>query len=113
MFSDGSRKLMLHERLAELLDLAGVGHLLRVVDDHDLALARQDFVGDVRGGLHQVELAVAFEALLDDLAVEHAQEAAAEAEAEPFADFRLIGEAGIVELQLGQRFAQRPRNRCC
>ena len=32
---------MLHDRLAELLDLAGVGHLLRVVDDDDLALARR------------------------------------------------------------------------
>ena len=55
------------------------------IDDR-LALARQDLVGDVRGGLHQVELAVAFEPLLDDLAVEHAEEAAAEAEAEALAD---------------------------
>ena len=81
-------KLDAHERLAELLDLAGVGNLLRIVDDEDLALARQDFVGDVRGGRDQFEIAVAFEALLDDLAVEHAQKAAAEAEAEPFAVLR-------------------------
>ena len=44
--------------------------------------AREDLVGDVRGGDDQLQLAVAFEALLDDLAMEHAEEAAAEAEAE-------------------------------
>ena len=52
----------------------------------DLAVALQDLVGDVRGGLHQVEVAVALEPLLDDLAVEHPEEAAAEAEAEALAD---------------------------
>ena len=102
-----------HERLAELLDLAAFRHLLRAVDDDGFALARQDFVGDVRRRLHEIELAVALQALLDDLAVEHSQKAAAEAEAEAFADFRLIGEAGIVELQLAQRLAQSPRNRRC
>ena len=89
-----------HERLAEFLDLAGVRHFLRVVDHQGFALARQDFVGHVGGCLHQVELAVAFQPLLNDLAVEHAQKAAAEAKAEAFAVFRLIGETGIVEPSL-------------
>ena len=45
-----------HDRLAELLDLAGVGHFLRVVDVQRLAVRGEDFVGDVGRGLHQVEI---------------------------------------------------------
>ena len=106
MFSDGRIKLRRHERLAKFLDLAGIGHLLRVVDDDDFALARQHFVGDVGGRRDQFEIVVAFEALLNDLAVEHAEEAAAEAEAEPFAVLGKIGKAGIVEAKLAQAFAE-------
>ena len=71
-----------------------------------LALAGQDLVGDVGGGLDQVEVALAFEPLLDDLHVEHAEEAAAEAEAEGVGGFRLEGEAGVVERELLERGAQ-------
>ena len=42
----------LDDRLAELLDLPGVRHVLRVVDLEDFAPAGHDLVGDVRGGLH-------------------------------------------------------------
>ena len=106
IFSLGTKKLTTDDRLAELFDLPAVGDLLRVVDNHDFALARQNLVGHVRRRRHQFELAVAFQALLNDLAVEHAQKAAAEAEAQPLAILGLIGEAGIVELQLAERLAQ-------
>ena len=86
--SAGSRKLMrtIGSRNSSIWPASGTFCGLSMT--MRLALARQDLVGDVRRGLHQVEVAVALQALLDDLAVEHAEEAAAEAEAEPLADFR-------------------------
>src|SRR5262245_8715133 len=95
------------DRLAELLDLSSFRHFLRTVDGEDLAFAGEDFVGHIWGGLHQLQLTGALKPLLDDLAVEEAEEAAAEAEAEPLAVFRLVGEAGIVEPQLAKRLAER------
>ena len=86
MFSAGSRKLMRTNGSRNSSIWPASGTFCGLSMAIDLALARQDLVGDVRGGLHQVEVAVAFEALLDDLAVEHAEEAAAEAEAEALAD---------------------------
>ena len=47
-----------------------------------------DFVGDVGSRLNEVDFVLAFEALLDDLHVQHAEEAAAEAEAEGVGRFR-------------------------
>ena len=72
----------------------------------DLALASEDLVGDVGGRLDQVEIALALEPLLDDLHVEHAQEAAAEAEAQRVGGLGLEREAGVVERQLLQGGAQ-------
>ena len=57
-----------------------------------------------RGDEVQGELAL--EALLDDLHVEQAQEAAAEAEPERDRALRLEGEARVVEVELVQRLAQ-------
>ena len=54
-----------------------------------LAVVLQDAVGDVRRGLHQVHVLFAFEPLLDDLHVQQAEEAAAEAEAERIGGLRL------------------------
>ena len=71
-----------------------------------LALAGDDLVGDVRGGLDQREVALALEPLLDDLHVEHAQEAAAEAEPERVGRLRLEREARVVERQLLQGRAE-------
>ena len=104
--SHGHDEADLHERLAELLNLSGIGHVLRAIHLNDRRVPLEDFVSDVRGGLHQVEIAIALEPLLNDLAVQHPQEAAAEAESEPFAIFRYEGEAGIVQLEPGQRFAK-------
>src|SRR5262249_39718192 len=103
----GQQEADAHDRLAELLDLAGVGHVLRAVDQPDLALARQQLVRDVWRRRHQLQLALALQALLDDLAVPPAEEAAAEAEAEALAGFGLVGKAGVVEPQLAERLAER------
>ena len=54
----------------------------------------------------QVEVELALEALLDDLHVEQAEEAAAEPEPERDRALRLVGEARVVEVQLLERVAQ-------
>ena len=71
----------------------------RAVGQHDLVLDRR------RGG-DEVQVELALQALLDDLHVEQAEEAAAEAEAERDRALRLVDEAGVVELQLLERVAQ-------
>jgi hypothetical protein len=54
-----------------------------------------------------VHAVLALEALLDDVHVQQAEEAAAEAEAERLRGLRLVVERGVVEVQLLQRLAQR------
>ena len=58
-----------------------------------------------RGG-DQVEVIFAGQPLLDDLEVEQAEEAAAEAEAERGAGLHLEAEAGVVEAQLVEAVAE-------
>ena len=69
-----------NHRLDNLLDLAvrefaRVGHMMLA------AVLGGHVVGDVRGGLDQVEAELAGESLVDDFHVQQTQEAAAEAEA--------------------------------
>ena len=66
-----------------------------------------DAVDDRGRGGDEVEVVLALEALLDDLEVEQAEEAAAEAEAEGGGGLHLEGEAGVVEAQLLDGVAQR------
>src|SRR3546814_7521823 len=49
---------------------------------------------------------LALQALLHDLQMQEPEEAAAEAEAEGGAGFRLVEKGGVVQRQLGQRIAQ-------
>jgi hypothetical protein len=65
-----------------------------------------DAVDDRGRGGDEVEVVFAGEPLLDDLEVQQAEEAAAEAEAERGAGLHLVGEAGVVEAQLADRVAQ-------
>ena len=97
----------LHPGLPDLLDLAGVGHLRRVVDG-DLALVvdQDDLVLDRRRRGDQLLAELALQPLLDDLHVEQAQEAAAEAEAEGDRALGLEAEAGVVEVELLHGVAQ-------
>jgi hypothetical protein len=78
-------------------------HLARIVG---ACFARAGCVDHRWRGGDQIKVVFAGEALLDDLQVEQAQEAAAKAEAQRGAGFHLEAEAGIVEPQLGDRFAQ-------
>ena len=63
-------------------------------------------VDDRRRGRDQVEVELARQPLLDDLEVQQAEKAAAEAEAERRRGLRLVDEAGVVEAQFGEAVAQ-------
>src|ERR687891_33599 len=65
-----------------------------------------DFVHHARRGGDEVEVVFAGQPLLDDLEVEEAEEAAAEAEAEGRAAFGLEAEGGVVEAQLVEAVAE-------
>ena len=71
-----------------------------------VAVGQRHLVDDRRRGRDQVEVELALQPLLDDLEVQQAEEAAAEAEAERGGGFHLVGEAGVVEAQLAHRGAQ-------
>ena len=79
--SGGTRTVTLRYGSSIVLDGAGVGHVLRRVDGEHLAVRLGHAVLDGRRGGQQVEVELALEPLLDDLHVEQAEEAAAEAEA--------------------------------
>jgi hypothetical protein len=72
----------------------------------DLAVGQLDAVAHRRRRLHEVEVVLALEPLLDDLHVQQAEEAAAEAEAERVAGLGLERERAVVEAQLLERLAQ-------
>ena len=81
-----------HPGLADLVDRAGVGHVGRGVDLDLAAVGGADVVLDAGRGGQEVEVVLAFEALLDDVHVEQAEEAAAEAGAERDGVLRLVVE---------------------
>ena len=78
----------------------------RVVDVDDLALGRIHLVGHVRDGGDHVHVELAEQPLLDDLQVQQAQEAAAEAEAQGQRALGLVHEGRVVQLELLQRGAE-------
>jgi hypothetical protein len=69
-------------------------------------LVKVDLVDHRGRGGDEIEIIFAGEALLDDLEVEEPEEAAAEAEARARGRLHLEREAGVVEPELGDRFAQ-------
>jgi hypothetical protein len=78
----------------------------RVVDQLHLAVGLVHPVLDRRGGGDEREVELALEALLHDLHVQQAEEAAAEAEAERTGRLGLVGDRRVVELQLLEALAQ-------
>jgi hypothetical protein len=88
-------------------DAALVGHLGRVLHHDHLAVALQHLVDHAGRGGDQVLVELALQALLHDLHVQQAEEAAAEAEAQRLAHLGLVVQRGVVELELLQRVAQR------
>ena len=70
------------------------------------AVVHRDVVDDVGLGRDEVEVELALEPLADDLEVQQAEEAAAEAEAERHRGLGLVDERGVVELELVEGLAQ-------
>jgi hypothetical protein len=79
----GADDLELDDRLADGLDDVTIGQFGGVVDfDPRPSLSSVDLVGDGGRGLHDLDAALALESFLDDVHVQQAEEAAAEAEAQ-------------------------------
>ena len=95
------------DRLANLLDLRGIGHLRRVLDHDRRAVALHDLIDHGRRRGDEVHVELALEALLHDLHVQETEKTAAEAETERLRHFGLVLQRRIVELELLERFAQR------
>src|SRR5258706_2918423 len=93
--------------LAGLVDAARVGQLRGVVDFAHRAVARLHLVHHGRCRGDELHVVLALEPLLDNVHVQQAQEAAAEAEAQRLRGLGLVAQARIVQLQLLQRIAQR------
>jgi hypothetical protein len=102
----GHQDVRLDDRLADLADLAQLRQVGRVVDLDGLAVVLQHLVDDRRRGGDQVQVVLALQALLDDLHVQHAEEAAAEAEAQRLRGLGLVEQRGVVEPELAQGIAQ-------
>ena len=102
----GGDNLRLDERLLDALYQVGLRHVGGSVDGQLLVL-RADGVElhAGHGGNHR-HVEFALEALLHDFHVQHAQKAAAEAEAQRHGSLRLPHQRGVVELQLFHAGAQ-------
>ncbi len=79
---------------------------MRIVHHDGAAVGLDDLIDDGGQRGHELKIELPLEALLDDLHMQHAQEAAAEAEAEGDGALRLKAQGSVVELELFQRVAQ-------
>ena len=109
---DAAQELVRHQdrgldpRLLDVVDPGRVGIVGGVVQLEHGAVALVHAVDHRGRGDDDVEVELALEPLLDDLEVQQAEKAAAEAEAQGRAALRLVLEAGVVEPQLAQAVAQ-------
>src|SRR5207253_11379602 len=88
------------------LDDARVGPVGGVVDGLGRSVAQLHFIDYAGRGGDEVEVVLAGEAFLDDLEVEEAEEAAAEAEAQCRAGLHLEAERRVVEAQFVEAVAE-------
>ncbi len=98
-------------RLFDMLDIVGFGQIGRAVDGDHGAVGLEHPIFHGRGGEDDVQIVLPLQPLLDDLHVEEAQEAQAEAKAQGLAGLRLVDQGGVVELQLFQGILQVGRSR--
>ena len=92
--------------LPRLLNVGWVGVVVGIVHLYHGAVGLSDLIDHRGQSGHQIQVELPLQPLLDDLHVEHAQKAAAEAEAQGGGGLRLKGERGVVELELFQRVPQ-------
>jgi hypothetical protein len=93
------------DRLLDVVDVGGIRHAARGCPPRRRAVVERHAVDDRGVGVDDVEVELAAQALLDDVHVEQAEEAAAEAEAEGHGALGVEGEGRIVEVQLLQSLA--------
>ena len=92
----------LHIGLPGLRNGGGVRIVVGVIHRHLGAVGLGDLVDNRGQGGDEVQVKLPLQPLLDDLAVEHTQKAAAEAKAQCHRALRLEGQGGVVELELLQ-----------
>ena len=85
---------------------AGIRVVSGVIHLQCLPCRGDNFIHHAGSRDDQIQIKLPFQPLLDDLHVEQAQKAAAEAEAQGFTGFRLKAQGSIVEFQLFQRIPQ-------
>ena len=93
-------------RLLRVLNGAGVRVVMGVIYLDHGSVGLVDVVDDGGQGGDKIQIELPLQTLLNDLHVEHTEEAAAEAEAQRNGGFRLEGQGGVVELELLQRVPQ-------
>ena len=96
----------LGDGLAHLLDVVDGGHLGRAVDVDGGAIVQLDLVDHGRRSGDEIQIVFTLQTLLDDLHVQHPEEAAAEAEAQRRGALRFVEQGGVVEGELLQRIAE-------
>ena len=102
----GRIDMRIRHRLLTVINTRGVWVMGGIVDFNAFAIRHVDSIDDARDRGHQIEIVFALQPLLDDLQMQKAQKAAPKAEAQCAGGFRLIGEGGVIELQLFQCVAQ-------
>ena len=93
-------------RLLDVVDGRRVGHVRRIVEIKHGPVAQLDMVDHRRRGRDEFNVVLAFNAVTDDLKVQKAEEAAAEAEAQGGGGLHLEGEARVVEGKLPDGVAE-------
>ena len=102
----GGHEAGLHVWLLRQLNFRRVRIVEGVVHHDHRAVGFGDPVNHVGGGGDEIQIVLPLQSLLDDLHVQQAQKAAAEAKAQSNGALRLIGHGGIVQFQLFQSFPQ-------
>ncbi|MNS13978.1 hypothetical protein D3C72_455830 [compost metagenome] len=97
----------LGDGLAHLFDVVDRRHCSRAVDVDGLAVVQLDFIHDGRCRGDEVQVVFPLQTLLDDLHVQHAEEATTEAEAQCGGAFRLEEQGGIVQGELVEGVTER------
>ena len=95
-----------NDGLTDFVHAPLVGQLGGVLDHHHFAIGLDDLVDHAGRGGDEVLVKLTLQALLHDLHVQQTQKSATETKTQRLADFRLVLQRGIVELEFFQRIAQ-------
>ena len=96
----------LHIGLMRFSNHCRIRIVVRIVDIYNRAVCLHNFIDDGRERRNQVEIKLPFQALLNNLHMQHPQEAAAEAEPERCGTLGLKGQRRIIQLQFFKRVTQ-------